>query len=90
MNLMTHIPALTATSVLRRKLDVQIFGNEQTNRIKLKLAFQTKVGSMLGILREKFSPGPAFEPGSPALRAGALLTAPPRRITGPCQNSSLS
>ena len=29
-------------------------------------------------LREKFSPGPGFEPGSPALSIGALLTAPSR------------
>ena len=40
-------------------------------------------------LREKFSPGPGFEPGSPALRAGAITTKPPRRITGPTRNSSL-
>ena len=30
-------------------------------------------------LREKFSPGPGIEPGSPALRAGAITTKPPRR-----------
>ena len=33
-------------------------------------------------LREKFSPGPGFEPGSPALRAGAITTKPPRQSTG--------
>ena len=32
--------------------------------------------------KKKCSPGPGFEPGSPALRAGALLIAPPRRIAG--------
>ena len=37
-------------------------------------------------LREKFSPGPGFEPGSPALRAGAITTKPPRRSTGPSRN----
>ena len=47
---------------------------------------------MLLILRQKFSPGQGFESGSPALRAGALPTAPPRRITGPsiCVSSSKS
>ena len=34
-------------------------------------------------LREKFSPGPGIEPGSPALRAGAINTKPPRRSAGP-------
>ena len=34
-------------------------------------------------LREKFSPGPGIEPGSPALRAGAITTKPPRRSAGP-------
>ena len=29
-------------------------------------------------IREKFSPGPGFEPGYPALRAGAITTKPPR------------
>ena len=33
-------------------------------------------------LREKFSPGPGIEPGSPALRAGAITTKPPRRSAG--------
>ena len=28
-------------------------------------------------------PGPGFEPGSPALRTGAITTKPPRRSTGP-------
>ena len=40
-------------------------------------------------LREKFSPEPGFEPGSPALRAGAITTKPPRRSTWPSRNSSL-
>ena len=30
-------------------------------------------------LREKISPGPGIEPGSPALRAGAITTKPPRQ-----------
>ena len=34
-------------------------------------------------LREKFSPGLGFEPGSPALRAGALPAGPHRRTPGP-------
>ena len=34
-------------------------------------------------LREKFSLGPGFEPGSPALCAGAITIKPPRRSTGP-------
>ena len=34
-------------------------------------------------LREKFSPGPGIEPGSPALRAGAITTKPLRRSAGP-------
>ena len=34
-------------------------------------------------LREKFSPGPGIEPGSPALRTGAITTKPPRRSAGP-------
>ena len=29
---------------------------------------------LFNTLREKFSPGPGFEPGSPALRAGALTS----------------
>ena len=33
-------------------------------------------------LREKFSPGPGIEPGSPALRTGAITTKPPRRSAG--------
>ena len=40
-------------------------------------------------LREKLSPGPEFEPGSPDLPAGAITTKPPRRSAGPSQNSSL-
>ena len=31
---------------------------------------------------KKFSPGAGFEPGSPALRAGAITTKPPRRSAG--------
>ena len=34
-------------------------------------------------LREKFSPGSGFEPGSPALRCGAITTKLPRRSPGP-------
>ena len=34
-------------------------------------------------LREKFSPGPGFEPGSPALHAGVITTKPPRQSRGP-------
>ena len=34
-------------------------------------------------LREKFSPGPEFEPGSPALCTDAITTKPPRQSTGP-------
>ena len=45
--------------------------------------------SYINNLREKFSPGLGFEPGSPALRAGAIITNPPRRSTGPSRNSSL-
>ena len=41
-------------------------------------------------LREKFSPGPGFEPWSPALRPGSLPTAPPKWITRPTQNFSVS
>ena len=37
-------------------------------------------------LREKFSPEPGIEPGSPALRAGAITTKPPRRSAGPIIN----
>ena len=40
-------------------------------------------------LREKFSTGPGFEPGSPALRAGAITTKSPRRSAGRRRNSSL-
>ena len=35
------------------------------------------VGRILIIKEEKFSPGPGIEPGSPALRAGAITTNPP-------------
>ena len=41
------------------------------------------LGSLINNLREKFSPGPGIEPGSPALRAGAITTKPPRRSAGP-------
>ena len=34
-------------------------------------------------MRQKISSGPGFEPGSPALHAGAITTKPPRRYTGP-------
>ena len=37
----------------------------------------------LTLLEKKFLPGPGFEPGSPALRAGAITTKPPRRSTRP-------
>ena len=37
-------------------------------------------------LREKYSSGLGFEPGSPALRAGAITTKLPRRSTGPCSS----
>ena len=40
-------------------------------------------------LREKFSPGPGFEPGSPAVRAGAITTKPPQTIHWLSRNSSL-
>ena len=45
--------------------------------------------SYINNLREKISPGPGIEPGSLALRAGAITTKPPRRYTGPSRNSSL-
>ena len=38
---------------------------------------------------KKFSPGPGLKPRSPALRAGAINTKPPRQSTGPSMNSSL-
>ena len=41
-------------------------------------------------LREKFSPEQGFESRSPALRVGALASAPPRRIAELSQNISLS
>ena len=41
------------------------------------------------ILRGKFPFGPGFELWSRALRAEVLLTASPRRITGPSKNFSL-
>ena len=44
------------------------------------------VGRILIIQEKKFSPGPGFEPGSPALRAGAITTKPPRRSTGPSRD----
>ena len=34
-------------------------------------------------LRETILAGPGIEPGSPALRAGAITTKPARRSTGP-------
>ena len=42
--------------------------------IEGNLVFQNNplTGPVLLILREKFSPGPGFEPGSPALHAGTL------------------
>ena len=56
-----------------------------------KFCFQNNylIGPMLLILREKFSPGPGFETRSPAIRAGGLPTASPRRINWPSQNFSL-
>ena len=33
-------------------------------------------------LKENFAPGPGFDPGAPALHAGALPTASLRRIPG--------
>ena len=38
---------------------------------------------MINNLRKQFSPGPGFEPGSPALCTGTITTKPPRRFTGP-------
>ena len=43
----------------------------------------TAISTIINNLREKFSPGPGIEPGSPALRAGAITTKPPRRSAGP-------
>ena len=37
------------------------------------------VGRILIIEEKKLSPEPGFEPGSPALRLGAITTKPPRR-----------
>ena len=33
-------------------------------------------------LREKFSPGPGFKPGSPTLRTGAIATKLPKQSSG--------
>ena len=40
-----------------------------------KFSFQNNhlAGPVQLLLREKFSPGPGFEPGSPAVRTGALI-----------------
>ena len=38
---------------------------------------ELKKVNLINNLREKFSPGPGFEPRSPALHAGALTTKPP-------------
>ena len=45
--------------------------------------FNNNNNNNINSLREKFSPGPGIEPGSPALRAGAITTKPPRRSAGP-------
>ena len=47
--------------------------------INENLAFRISGRSYISNLTEKFSPGPGFEPGSPALRDGAIITKLPKR-----------
>ena len=57
--------------------------NRKIPLLKSKLTIDKRNLPHINNLREKFSPGPGIEPGSPALRAGAITTKPPRRSAGP-------